>query len=140
MTALPDPSAVAQHLLAALDGAGAALQALSVQASRVAAFQVMSRAERTAERLPWLRARAAALHHRQRTPGSPAAGGEGEAWARLSGAAEALAAACAGADRAVDGADEAALGDPALRLQRVAEALDDVEEWLARLETPGPRS
>lgn len=137
MTAPPEPSAVAQRLVAALDRAREALASLSVHASRVAAFQVLSGAERTAERLPWLRARAAVLHQRERTGHRPAPLPEGwpEAWARVDAATEALMETAGGVDHAVDGTDEAAATGPSQRLQRLAEALDVVEERLARLET-----
>jgi hypothetical protein len=137
MSALPDPTAVAQRLLEALDRAREALGSLSVQASRVAAFQVLSGAERASDRLPWLRARTAALQQRERTGHRPSPLPEGwsEAWSGIAAAADALEEAVGGADHAVDGADEAAVAGPPLRLQRLAEALDVVEERLARLET-----
>jgi hypothetical protein len=136
MPAHTDPSDTAQRLLAALDLARERLGTLSVHASRVSAFQVLSGAERASDRVPWLRARAAALHERERAGHRPSPLPEGwaEAWAAVAGAADALREAAAGADHAVDGADEPAVAGPALRLQRVAEALDLLEERLAGLE------
>lgn len=137
MTAPPEPAAVTQRLLAALDRTREALASLSVHASRVAAFQVLSGAERAEERLPWLRARAAALQERERTGHRPHPLPEGwpAAWAGLGAAATLLAEAAEGVDRAVDAADESAATAPSTRLQRLAEGLDVVEERLARLET-----
>jgi hypothetical protein len=137
MSALPEPAALAQRLLDALDRARESLGSLSVLASRVAAFQVLSGAERASDRLPWLRARVAALLQRERSGHRPAILPEGwaDAWSGIGAAADALTEAAAGADHAVDGADEPAMAGPALRLQRLAEALDVVEERLARLET-----
>lgn len=136
MSAHTDPSPTTQRLLAALDVAREFLGALSVHASRVAAFSVLSGAERASDRVPWLRARAAALHERERAGHRPSPLPQDwpAAWAEVAGAADALMEAAGGADRAVDGADEAGLAAPSLRLQRVAEALDVVEERLARLE------
>lgn len=125
--------------MAALDRARDALQSLSVLASRVAAFDVLSGAERTAERIPWLRARAAALRERERTVGAPAAATE--AWSRarqeLADAASALLAVAEGADLHADGVDEAAAESPRQRLRALMEALDGVEERLARFEAAG---
>ena len=121
-------------MLAALDQARDTLSEMSLQASRISAFHVLSGAERTGERLPWLRARAAALHERARSPHGVAATADSDtAWTAAGAAAERLMEAAAGADALPDGVDGPAAAAPARRLQRIGEALDVVEERLGAI-------